>query len=302
MLLAEDENVVGYVGVNSTRFEYSRNCEVKPGMVFPEGMQRIALGVEYNGAAYNGFQKQASTPNTVQAYLEAALSKVANEPVTLVCAGRTDAGVHASEQVVHFDTLAKRVSKAWVQGVNTQLPPEIRVHWSAEVDSSFHARFSAIARTYRYVIYVDDVKPACLAQFITWTTHQLSAESMQAASACLLGEQNFNAFRSSQCQANNPNRCIETLQFTRQGPFLVMEIKANAFLHHMVRNIVGSLMEVGRGAKPVEWVAEVLAGQDRKKAAATAPPWGLYFVRAHYPGEFELPQKALGPLFLMAPG
>ncbi|VUD56613.1 tRNA pseudouridine synthase A [Thalassocella blandensis] len=277
---------------------YKRNCEIKPGIEFPEGMQRIMAGVEYNGAAFNGFQKQASTANTVQAKLEKALSKVANETVSCVCAGRTDAGVHAGEQIIHFDTLAQRPDKAWVFGANTQLPDDIRVLWATRVTDRFHARFSAEARTYRYVIYSADIKPACMSQFVTWTTYTLDISAMQQAGNYLLGEHDFSSFRSSQCQAHSPVRTIEKLQFSQQGRFIVMEIKANAFLHHMVRNIAGSLIEVGRGAKPREWLLEILEGKDRTKAAATAYPWGLYFVRAHYPVEFDLPHAPAGPVFL----
>lgn len=277
---------------------YKRNCEIKAGIEFPSGMQRVALGVEYNGASFNGFQKQASTANTVQALLEAALSKIANEEITLVCAGRTDAGVHASEQVVHFDTLAQRPTKAWVQGVNTGLPADIRVHWAQPMSPDFHSRFSAEARTYRYVIYTGDIKPACLSQYVTWTAYTLDMEKMQQGADILVGEHDFDAFRSSQCQAHSPVRCIHSIQFSRQRNFLVMEIKANAFLHHMVRNISGVLMDVGRGAKPVSWVESILLGRDRSKASATAHPWGLYFVRAHYPEKFNLPVSPYGPLFL----
>ena len=277
---------------------YKRNCEIKPGIDFPQGMQRLALGVEYNGAVFNGFQKQASTTNTIQAKLEYALSQVANEEISCVCAGRTDAGVHASEQVIHFDTLALRPEKAWVHGVNTKLPDEIRVHWAVKVDHSFHARFSAIARTYRYIIHCDEVRPACLAQFVTWTGYELDSQAMQKAAQLLVGEHDFSCFRSSQCQAHSPVRNIEAIQFRTLGRFIVMEIKANAFLHHMVRNIIGSLMEVGRGAKPQDWLGELLAGKDRKLAAATAAPWGLYFVKAHYPTEITLPEQPLGPIFL----
>ncbi len=277
---------------------YTRNCEIKPGVLFPEGMQRVALGVEYQGAGFNGFQKQTATDNTVQAHLERALSQVANETVTLVCAGRTDAGVHASEQVVHFDTLAKRPPKAWIEGVNTQLPDEIRVHWAQDVAESFHARFAALARTYRYVLVPTKVRPACLSKQVTCTRYDLDVERMQCAAALLEGEHDFSAFRSSQCQANNPVRTISYIRFSQPGQFVVMEIKANAFLHHMVRNIVGCLLDVGRGARDPAWMRELLAQRDRTLASPTARPWGLYFVRADYPEAFALPHQEKGPLFL----
>ncbi len=277
---------------------YTRNCEIKPGVDFPTDMHRVALGVEYNGATYNGFQRQASTASTVQAYLESALSGVAAEPISLVCAGRTDAGVHASEQVVHFDTLAQRPSKAWVKGVNCQLPDDIRVHWAKSVPPSFHARFSATSRTYRYVLLSTDVRPAYLYKNVTWTQYNLDISRMQAAAGYLVGEHHFSAFRSSRCQANNPVRTVQYLTLKQQGPFIVVEINANAFLHHMVRNIVGTLIDVGRGAYNPEWVGEVLALGDRTKASATASPCGLYFVKATYPDEFALPIHKMGPLFL----
>ncbi len=277
---------------------YTRNCEIKPGMDFPAEMHRVVVGVEYNGAVFNGFQKQASTSNTVQAYLESALSKIANEPITGVCAGRTDAGVHAWEQVFHFDTLAQRPDKAWVQGVNCKLPDTIRVRWAKTVESSFHARFSASARTYRYVIYRGDVKPACFSSFVTWISYTLDIERMHEAAQSLVGEHDFSAFRSSQCQANSPVRRVEYVEVKSSGRFIVMEIKANAFLHHMVRNIAGVMLEVGRKAKPVQWSQDILAGRDRTKSAATAHPWGLYFVRAHYDNCYGLPQGHYGPLFL----
>lgn len=279
---------------------YTRNCELLPDMTFPEGMQRVALGVEYLGAGFNGFQKQASTENTVQAYLERALSRVANEQVTVICAGRTDAGVHAAEQVVHFDTVAQRPGKAWIEGVNTQLPDEIRVHWAQDVDAKFHARFSALSRTYRYVIYSSKVRPACLHKQVACTRYELNIQAMQRAASVLEGEHDFSSFRSSQCQAHSPVRSIDYIRFYETGPFVVMEIKANAFLHHMVRNIVGCLLDVGRGAKSQAWLGDVLAARDRTVASPTARPWGLYFIRAQYPDLFALSHLPKGPLFLQS--
>ena len=277
---------------------YKRNCEIKGDIVFPAGMTRIALGVEYNGAEFNGFQKESSTSNTVQQFLEKALSSVAAEEVTLVCAGRTDAGVHAAEQVVHFDTLAKRPSKAWVQGVNTHLPDEIRVHWSHDAGKHFHARFSALQRRYRYVIYSGPVKPAALNKQITWTSYPLDIKAMSHAAQHLVGEHDFTSYRATQCQAKSPVRKVHDAHFYQKGDLLVFEICANAFLHHMVRNIVGALLEVGRGAKPTAWVKEVLELRDRRCAAATAPPWGLHLVHAAFPEEFAIPRKKLGPIFV----
>lgn len=261
-------------------------------------MRRIALGLEYDGANLNGFQRQASTKHTVQEHLEHALSVIAQENITLVCAGRTDAGVHATEQVVHFDTLAERPDKAWVQGVNTHLPDNIRVHWAQPCSETFHARFSAQSRTYRYILRSANTRSATLGKLVTHIPYALNKELMKQASEMLIGEHDFSAFRSSQCQANNPVRQMEYINWFEQGELTVMEIKANAFLHHMVRNIVGTLLEVGRGAKNTEWVAEVLASKDRRSAGATAPPWGLYLVGVDYPSSFNLPLTKKGPIFL----
>ncbi|MFT5084264.1 MAG: tRNA pseudouridine38-40 synthase [Lentisphaeria bacterium] len=277
---------------------YKRNCELKSGIVFPEGMSRIALGIEYNGAGFSGFQKQLTAANTVQSSLEMALSKIANEEISLICAGRTDAGVHATEQVVHFDTAAIRLDRAWVQGANTQLPDEVRVHWAKPVAPEFHARFSAMSRTYRYVAYCGEVRPASLNKQVTWTKYDLDQEKMQSAARFLEGEHDFSSFRASQCQAKSPIRRIEHINFFQKNRLLVMEVKANAFLHHMVRNIVGVLMEVGRGAKSSTWPLEILQLKDRTKAAATASPSGLYLVKVEYPLSFNLPRHPVGPMYL----
>lgn len=261
-------------------------------------MARIALSVEYNGQDYNGFQKQSSTKNTVQYHLERALTRVADEPIGLVCAGRTDAGVHATEQIVHFDTLAKRPTKAWIQGVNAHLPDDIRVHWATELGPSFHARFSAISRTYRYVLYCADVKSASLGRQVTWTSYALDVKKMQSAAAFLQGEHDFTSYRATYCQARNPVRTISRIELNIRGPFIVMEVSANAFLHHMVRNIMGVLIEVGRGRKEPGWAKELLGLRDRTRGAPTASPDGLYLVRAGYPDTFELPCEPLGPIFL----
>lgn len=267
-------------------------------MHLPDGVSRWALVIEYDGSIFQGFQRQASAKSTVQAELEAALSAVANESITLVCAGRTDAGVHATQQVVHFDTRAVRVDKAWVEGVNTHLPMTIRVVAARPVVERFHARFSAQARTYRYITYCSRVRPAILGRAVTWLKSPLCVGSMRQASRCLLGEHDFSAFRSSQCQAHNPVRTVQHLELFASESWVIMEIRANAFLHHMVRNIMGSLFEVGRGAKAVEWLADVLNTRDRTRAAATAPAAGLYFVGVEYPDEFGLATGPSGPLFV----
>jgi len=283
---------------NKLDTEYKRNTEIKPGELLPPGMHRWALCVEYSGTGLNGFQKQTTTVETVQQKLESALSKVANEPIALVCAGRTDAGVHATGQVIHFDTLAVRHEKAWVQGVNTYLPDGIRVYWGREVGPYFHARFSAERRTYHYLIHSAQVRSAVLQKQVTWTQHALDLESMQSAVVFLLGVHDFSAFRAAQCQAKSPVREVGAISIVRKGGFLVLEISANAFLHHMVRNIVGSIIEVGRGRQAPQWLASLLEGRDRALAAPTAPPHGLYLVEVEYPRQFGLPQKdSVGPPF-----
>jgi tRNA pseudouridine38-40 synthase len=276
-------------------FFYSPNCEIKPGMSLPPGVRRHALVVEYCGADYQGFQRQASARRTVQGELERALSRIAAHPITLVCAGRTDAGVHATHQVVHFDYSAVRDERAWVEGANTQLPTSIRVRHAQEVPGEFHARFSAQARTYHYVTQIDRVRSAFLSANVTWSRQDLDVEAMRAAAQALVGEHDFTSFRASQCQAHSPVRRVEFVEFRRCGAYVVMRIKANAFLHHMVRNIMGSLYEVGRGSQPVDWLVKLLHCRDRNLAAATAPANGLYFVGVDYPSEFRLPAVGGGP-------
>lgn len=257
---------------------------------------RIALGIEYNGAAYYGWQRQQSMP-TVQGKLEAALSKIANHPVQVTCAGRTDAGVHATGQVVHFDVDVTRAEPAWTLGVNSNLPKDIAVRWAHAVDSSFDARFSATARRYRYLIYDSPTRPAILGSGVTHIYHPLDHLRMQAAAPVLLGEHDFSAFRAAHCQSNTPFRNVQELTIRRQGPYIMVEVMANAFLHHMVRNIVGSLIIVGQGERPVDWIAELLASKDRTLAAATAKPNGLYLVDVTYPESFGLPRWPWGPLW-----
>ena len=194
---------------------YTRNCEIKPGRDFPEGMRRIALGVEYDGSNFHGFQIQQSATNTLQQHLQAGLSSVADEPITLVCAGRTDAGVHATEQVVHFDTLADRPLKAWNLGVNARLPAGVCVRWAKDIGPDFHARFSAIARRYRYLILNRPTRPALYGTQLTWFKRPLAFDAMRAAAACLIGEHDFSALRAAQCQAKNPIRTIQQIQMAQ---------------------------------------------------------------------------------------
>lgn len=277
---------------------YKRNCDISQGIVFPDSMHRIALGIEYDGSDFFGFQKQTSSKNTIQDKLETALSRIAKENITLVCAGRTDSGVHAHEQIVHFDTMAVRPDKAWIRGVNTHLPGSVRVHWCKNVGPNFHARFSAFSRTYRYILYSSKVAPAALRSQVTWTHYELNWEQMQLAAQSLEGTHDFSAFRASGCQASNATRTVEYARFTQYGRFWVFEIKANAFLQHMVRNIVGSLLEVGRGKQNSRWVADLLLAGDRTMAGSTASPCGLYFVSVDFDKSFALPRRELGPLFI----
>ncbi|PIJ51602.1 tRNA pseudouridine(38-40) synthase TruA [Erwinia sp. OLTSP20] len=258
---------------------------------------KIALGVEYDGSQYYGWQRQQEVAS-VQACLEQALSRVANHPVTVFCAGRTDAGVHSTGQVVHFDTPSIRADGAWTLGVNANLPPDIAVRWAKQVDPRFHARFSATARRYRYIIYNHRLRPAVLGRGVTHFYHPLDAEKMHHAAQCLLGENDFTAFRAVQCQSRTPWRNLMHIQVRRYGAYVVVDIKANAFVHHMVRNIVGSLLEIGCGNQHAGWMAELLAAKDRTLAAATARAEGLYLVAVDYPGEFALPHSPMGPLFL----
>ncbi len=249
---------------------------------------RIALGVEYNGQDFFGWQAQENLV-TVQGCLESAVSQIANEPVKLFCAGRTDAGVHATGQVVHFDTNAERNTRAWTLGVNTHLPSSISVSWAEAVDDEFHARFSAIARCYRYIIYNQSIRSAHLAKRATWHYPPLDSHKMKTAGQFLLGEQDFSSFRSSECQSHSPMRNVHSLDVQRNEQFVIVSIQANAFLHHMVRNIVGVLLRIGAGFHSVEWMEEVLHAKDRRNAAETASPDGLYLERVIYPEKYLLP-------------
>ncbi|MGV6989339.1 tRNA pseudouridine(38-40) synthase TruA [Testudinibacter sp. P80/BLE/0925] len=258
---------------------------------------KIALGIEYDGSRYFGWQRQQAVKSVQQA-LETALSKVAAHEVSVFCAGRTDSGVHATGQVVHFETEAIRQPHAWTLGVNANLPDDVKVKWVKQVDDDFHARFSATARRYRYLIYNHVLRPAILAKGLTHYHPPLEHEKMHQAGQALLGELDFSAFRAAQCQSRSPWRNVHHLNVSRFGQFVMVDIQANAFVHHMVRNIVGSLLEVGNGNQPPEWIAWLQQQKDRTLAAATAKAEGLYLVDVTYPADFELPKMALGPLFL----
>lgn len=249
---------------------------------------RIALGIEYNGHGFYGWQAQHGLP-TIQGALETALSKVANEPIMLFCAGRTDANVHATGQVVHFDTRAKRHIDAWIWGTNSHLPPSIVVRWARHVDYSFHARFKAIARRYRYIIYNNPIRPAILSTRVTWYYYPLDIERMREAGKYLIGEQDFSSFRSSQCNSKSPMRNVTEFNISRHGDFIYLDIQANAFLHHMVRNIAGSLVKIGSNHKDPDWMLEVLQAKSRRAAAETAPADGLYLTRVEYPEPYKFP-------------
>ena len=253
---------------------------------------RIALGVEYDGAGFAGWQWQPDR-RTVQETLETALSQVANTPVRVVCAGRTDAGVHATAQVVHFDTEVARTAYSWVMGTNTHLPPDLRVVWAQTVAADFHARTSAIARHYRYVILNRGMTSALHRRQLTCVHPPMQIEAMQAAAAHLIGEHDFSSFRAQGCQSKSPHRYLHFIHVRREEQRVCIDVCANAFLHHMVRNIAGVLIDVGIGKQPPGWVAEVLAARDRSLGGVTAPPDGLYFAGVCYPEGFGLPRHPI---------
>ena len=262
--------------------------------------ERIALCVEYNGSCFNGWQSQKS-PHvvTVQETLEKALSEVADQEIKINCAGRTDARVHASAQIAHFNHSNPRPAEAWVRGGNSILPSSVSIRWAKQVRDDFHARFSATARKYRYIIFNNSVKPALLHGMVTSHHQMLDADSMHIAGQQLLGEHDFTAYRGAACQSSTPMREVKSLSVYRKDDFVILEIEANAFLLHMVRNIAGVLMEVGEGGKSADWVGELLALRDRKLGGLTALPDGLYLIKVSYPSEFGLPSMPQGPQFLV---
>lgn len=251
-------------------------------------MVRMALGVAYDGSHWNGWQTQPHR-NTVQDTLQAALSRFVAQPVSVTCAGRTDTGVHALSQVVHLDVNVSRRLESWVRGVNALLPASIAVQWACAVPDTFHARFSAMSRTYVYVVRNTRVRSPILDARVGWVHQEIQLEPMRQAAEKLLGEHDFSAFRSSQCQAHSPVRTLSALNISRQGEFFFFQFQANAFLHHMVRNIMGTLLYVGRGKNSPEWVVELLARRDRRLSAPTFSASGLYFSQVQYPNDFALP-------------
>ncbi len=264
-------------------------------------MNRYAICVEYDGSGYSGWQTQQSL-RTIQGLLESALTGVAAEPVEAICAGRTDAGVHARWQVAHFDTHATRSMRGWVMGANTELPRDISLVWARPVPRHFHARYSAEARTYRYLILNRPSRSALAEKRAAWIYKPLDHQRMAEAAAHLCGHFDFSAFRSSECQSNSPMRRVETLTVERQGDWVAIEATANAFLHHMMRNIAGLLIEVGRGEAPPVWAREVLEGRDRTRGAPTAPAEGLYFWDVRYPEAFGLPSARQAVRSIIIPG
>ena len=262
-------------------------------------MARIVLGIEYDGSLFSGWQYQNKHLRTVQGELEKALSKVANQKITVHCAGRTDSGVHALEQVVHFDTDVERNHHSWIMGGNTNLPEDVRIIWARNAIDDFHARFSAIARYYRYVILNRKMKSALLRSQITWCYESLDEVKMHEAAQSLIGEHDFSSFRAQGCQSNSPNRLMHFINVFREQEQVIIELSANAFLHHMVRNIAGVLMEIGMGKQPVNWTRELLDIKDRTQGGITAPAYGLYLGGVYYPEKYGISKH---PVFdLLAP-
>ncbi|HEY3487331.1 MAG TPA: tRNA pseudouridine(38-40) synthase TruA [Gammaproteobacteria bacterium] len=257
---------------------------------------RIALGLEYDGSDYRGWQRQSNGPS-VQSAAEEAISKVADHPVLLTCAGRTDAGVHAIGQVVHFDTDSIRDNRAWILGSNSNLPPTVTVLWALQVDDAFHARFKAEWRSYRYIILNRFTRASLHSRYATWWHRPLDAERMHAAAQALVGRHDFSAFRASECQAKTPIKTLHQLTITRSGEWIYLDVRADGFLHHMVRNFAGVLTLVGTGEQPPEWPQRVLESRDREQGGITAPPNGLYLTGVGYPPAFNIPVPAAPPAF-----
>ena len=257
---------------------------------------RIVLGIEYDGRAFCGWQFQDHSPS-VQEAVEKALTKVANHAVRVVCAGRTDTGVHAAEQIIHFDTEVAREPYQWVSGVNANLPAGVTILWAQEISDDFHARFKAFRRAYRYVIFSRKVRPSYLHGLVTWDYREFDEHRMQQAANHLIGEHDFSSYRAIGCQAKSPVRTMYQFEVSRQGNFIFLDIEANAFLHHMVRNIAGVLMTIGAGEQEPGWAKEVLELKDRTLGGITAAPHGLYLVRVDYPDEFVLPKIKNLPSF-----
>ena len=252
---------------------------------------RVALGISYNGQAYQGWQSQLSG-QTVQDKLEAALGKFAAQRISTLCAGRTDAGVHGIMQVVHFDTPLERDINSWVRGTNACLPRDIAVQWALFTPDTFHCRACAISRRYAYVLYESPIRPSIDLGRVGWTFRALDGDAMRKAADILIGEHDFTSFRASACQALSPIKNLTEIVFSKRGSYWRIEFEANAFLHHMIRNIMGCLVQIGQGKKPPEWMAEVLAARDRDAAAPTFSPDGLYFLGPRYDAKWGIPDSA----------
>ena len=257
---------------------------------------RFAAGVEYDGCGFFGWQRQTEG-RTVQSCVEKALSKVADHSLKVVCAGRTDSGVHATGQVIHFDTEADRPTGNWLRGTNANLPDDVSVQWLVRIDEAFHARFSATQRHYRYIIYNHPCRPALLRNHVCWQHAELDAGIMAAAGRYLLGEHDFTSFRAVACQAHSPIRTIHSLEVRRSDRFVTIDVIANAFLHHMVRCIAGVLMKIGCREQPPDWINDVLQAKDRRVSGINASPAGLYLVNVRYPDHFEVPSGTRLPVF-----
>ena len=251
-------------------------------------MTRWAAGVEYLGTRYSGWQWQGHAPS-VQQEVERVLSTVGDHPIKVIAAGRTDAGVHALHQVIHFDSDAARAPHAWLFGANSQLPRDISLRWVQPADAEFHARYNATARSYRYVMWTGRARSALLEGRVTWLIAGLDAGAMHGAAQSLVGEHDFSAFRDADCQSRTPMRNLHAISVRQHGDFTVLDVKANAFLHHMVRNIAGVLMAIGQGKQPASWAQAVLASRNRAQGGVTAEAGGLYFVGPEYPAQFALP-------------
>lgn len=249
---------------------------------------RVALGIEYDGTAYNGWQRQKSGVG-VQSLVEEAVSQVADQAVEVICAGRTDTGVHASGQVAHFDTAAERSLRGWLLGINSSLPEDINATWVSFVSEEFHARFSAMSRSYRYLVFNRPVRSALYRHRAWWVFEPLDETAMQEASRCLIGEHDFSAFRAAGCQASTPVRKVFSLEVARRDDWLEITVSANAFLQHMVRNMAGVLVEIGKGEQDAGWAAKVLQSRDRTQGGVAAPAHGLTLIEVDYPAQFGIP-------------
>lgn len=263
--------------------------------------RRIAVGLEYDGARFAGWQLQPGLP-TIQGHVQQALARIADHPVEATCAGRTDAAVHANGQVAHFDTTSERPMRGWVLGVNGELPPDIAMLWAVQVHERFHARHSALSRCYRYCILQRATRPALLRERAWWVRTELDVAAMHEAAQQLVGEHDFSAFRAAECQSKTARRRIDSIGVAADGPLVTIEVTANAFLHHMVRNIVGTLLPVGMGEQKPAWVGQALASLDRARAGITAPAHGLYLSRVHYPTDLGIPELVPLPPWAMIAG